>query len=915
MILINEDKQSISEIVTCEKNTDEYNILRAIYNLDRLDESRDVLDYNKLSPSDFLEEVGKVLDLKNPLKDNHHPIIFKGKELKTLENITESYVFTADNFIKLILISLRLRTEIPVIMMGETGCGKTSLIKIIAELKDIPIFTFNIHAGIEDSDIIEFMEKKELFNNVNKKDDLVWVFFDEINIYNSLGLLAEILLKHSCKGRIIRKDVKFIAACNPYRLYTQKAEIIGLYDEAKHKIRNLVYNVNPLPVPLLNFVFDFKTPEKEDIKRYISSILLNILKKIINDKELLNTIRNIALNAIYDAQEFIKNNFEISSVSLREVRRLGILFEWFYKLLKNPFFENTIGNMTNKIFIFSLNLSIYLCYYIRIYDKNLRNQFSEIMKKSFGADFKFEEFPKIIENIIADSVDLEKGIAKNKTLLENLFAIFVCLNTKIPLFIIGKPGCSKSLSAQLIFKSMNGKDSSNQFFQTFPKVFTKSYQGSLTSNSKGILKIFQRAKKSLEDKRLQNEIISTVYFDEMGLAEISKNNPLKVIHSELEYDENKDKVAFIGISNWPLDASKMNRGIHLSITESDEEDLILTALEIAKSYDIRLEQDYKEYYKNLALSYFEYKKKLQDVPHEFETKINKNTKEFHGKRDFYYLIKTVSKMLLDNNFPKENYEIENILNESIERNFGGLEFSIRIFKKIFKKYVPNINEVNEYNVMNCIKNNISDNKSRYLLIVTKSSLSQYLVKLILDDLNKKYIFHYGSNFEEDTLKGYYSAKVLNKVQISMGSDNIMILKNLTSMYPSLYDLFNQNFRKIGESNYARIALGDSNTQNYYVNNKFRCIVLLDKTEIDEQDPPFINRFEKHIITFEYLLDEKEVKMTKQIFELINALIEGGDKKIKSILKYQLLNCDLEEIQGKIKFLKWTKKMIIKIFKT
>ena len=60
--------------------------------------------------------------------------------------------------------------------------------------------------------------------------------------------------------------MKFIAACNPYRLYTQKAEIIGLYDEEKHKIRNLVYNVNPLPVPLLNFVFDFKTPEKEDIK-------------------------------------------------------------------------------------------------------------------------------------------------------------------------------------------------------------------------------------------------------------------------------------------------------------------------------------------------------------------------------------------------------------------------------------------------------------------------------------------------------------------------------------------------------------------------------------------------------------------------------------------------------------------------
>ena len=292
--------------------------------------------------------------------------------------------------------------------------------------------------------------------------------------------------------------MKFIAACNPYRLNTQENEIIGLYDETKHKKRNLVYNVNPLPISLLNFVFDFGTPGKEDIKRYILNIIKYTFKKY-KDKKLISNnnleiIENIALNSIYDSQEFIQKKYEISSVSLREIRRWGILFDWFYQLLNNEYFSDKIGNLKEKVFIYSLNLSIYLCYYIRIYDKNLRNQFSEIMKKSFGADFKFEEFPKIIENIIADSVDLEKGIAKNKTLLENLFAIFVCLNTKIPLFIIGKPGCSKSLSAQLIFKSMNGKDSSNQFFQTFPKVFTKSYQGSLTSNSKGILKYFKELK-------------------------------------------------------------------------------------------------------------------------------------------------------------------------------------------------------------------------------------------------------------------------------------------------------------------------------------------------------------------------------------------------------------------------------------
>ena len=575
---------------------------------------------------------------------------------------------------------------------------------------------------------------------------------------------------------------------------------------------------------------------------------------------------------------------------------MGILFEWFYNnLLKNNFLKKYFSS--EKLGIYSLNLSIYLCYYIRIYDKIIRNDFCKLMKQSFGQNFEFEDFPRKIQNIIADSVELEKGIAKNRALLENLFAIFVCLNTKIPLFIIGKPGSSKSLCSLLIFKSMNGKDSSSEFFREFPKVYIKSYQGSLTSESRGVLKIFQKARKSLEDKSLENKIISSIYFDEIGLAEISKNNPLKVIHSQLEYDENEKKVSFIGISNWPLDSSKMNRGIHLSITEPDKEDLKFTALKIAESYDKRLAQDYKEYFEFLALSYYDYKEELKNNPFEFGNEDNKIVREFHGNRDFYHLIKIASKLLIKNELNKDNYEIENIINDSIERNFGGLDKSIKIFKGFFKKYVPNINEINEYNVMDCIKDNIKDPTSRYLLIITESSISHFLIKLILEELRKDHVFYYGSDFEEDNIKGYYSAKVLNKIQITMSKDNVMILKNLTSMYPSLYDLFNQNFKKIGKSNYARIALGESNTQNYYVNDSFRCIVILDKDKINKQDPPFINRFEKHIITFEYLLNDNQIKMSKQIEKLFNNLFEEGNQELKIDLKSQLINCGIEEICG------------------
>ena len=66
---------------------------------------------------------------------------------------SNSYVFTADNFIKLILILTRVRANIPVIMMGETGCGKTSLLRVLSKLQnkgELKMKIKNIHAGIEE---------------------------------------------------------------------------------------------------------------------------------------------------------------------------------------------------------------------------------------------------------------------------------------------------------------------------------------------------------------------------------------------------------------------------------------------------------------------------------------------------------------------------------------------------------------------------------------------------------------------------------------------------------------------------------------------------------------------------------------------------------------------------------------------
>ena len=786
-------------------------------------------------------------------------------------------------------------------MMGETGCGKTSLVRIIYDLKekyiglDEGMLILNIHAGIVDQNIIDWMYKNDLIdsnNNDNVNEATKWVFFDEINTCNSMGLLSEILCKHTMLGHPIKKNIVFIAACNPYRTYEKNREIIGLFDSKKYKKSNLVYTVNPLPTSLLNFVFDFGSIKSDDEKKYIHNMIFFPFSKIILDEQLRNEIVSIAEKVIFEAHYFIRRNNDESSVSLREVNRFIILFQFFLNFLENRK-ENIFNYNIKENYIGAINLSVYLCYFLRIFNKNIRRDFINTINKFFGNKFNFENLPNKIQEEIVEEINIEIGYAKNKALLENIFALFVCVINKIPLFIVGKPGCSKSLSTSLIFQNMRGINSNKNIFKKYPRVISFYYQGSLSSTSEGIQNIFIKARKTILNDKNSKEILPVFYFDEMGLAELSKNNPLKVIHSELEYDENKGKISFVGISNWSLDASKMNRGIFISIPEPDKDDLILTALKIGESYNDILVNKYKEYYENLAKTYFDYKKS-------FDSNDMKNN-NFHGLRDFYHIIKLFSRKIIEHNFTFDNEVIKIILNSIIVRNFGGTINSIDKFKQIYNNYDKNFQSIH-FSTLKCIYDNLEDYESRYLLIISKSSMSKFLIESILNQKNKNYKISIGSTFENDLKMEFYSVKKLNEIQSYLYNDIVLVLQNLESIYPSLYDLFNQNFKKIGDRKYTRIALGYSNSMYQPVNQKLRCIILVDPEEIEKQDPPFLNRFEKQIFSFEYLLNDSLKNEAQKLYRFLHDIVglKSENKKNKNIcvdLENQLISSSIEEIYG------------------
>ena len=65
---------------------------------------------------------------------------------------------------------------------------------------------------------------------------------------------------------------------------------------------------------------------------------------------------------------------------------------------------------------------------------------------------------------------LGPNIAKNAALRENVFMMAICIELRIPLFLVGKPGSSKSLAKSIVANSMLGKASEKNLMKRFKEV-------------------------------------------------------------------------------------------------------------------------------------------------------------------------------------------------------------------------------------------------------------------------------------------------------------------------------------------------------------------------------------------------------------------------------------------------------------
>ncbi|XP_064628010.1 uncharacterized protein LOC135487838 [Lineus longissimus] len=827
-------------------------------------------DFSSLSPDELLRLLKKlVYDSTSPFQE------------ETFAKMLEKYALTADNFQKMVLIKWKINAGIPVVIMGDTGCGKTSLIQFLADICGIDFAIYGLHAGITEDNILKTV-KNQNDKAMKQLHRQFWLLLDEINTCDYLGLLNEILCSHTIKGTPLAPNLVFMAACNPYCLRKKKNIFTsGLEDKNIFDARSpLVYRVHPLPEGMIDYVWDFGFLPSTDEKKYIEKMMTNTLQTV--DLKMKTEV-------LCFAQKFLREK-EGSRwcVSLRDVRRCQYLMNWFHKMYKtrretNPNYEVDI------IEIRSLLLAVSFCYLSRLGDRKERNAFEQgLMEKVQYRDIKGLIHKEQLQ--ILKCMDLQRGIAKNEALLENVFVMFVCIIAKLPLFVVGKPGSSKSLSMQILRNSLRGSHSADSYLKTLPSLYIVSCQGSESLVSADISKVFDKALEYNEQNKkvstgTEDELLPVVLLDEVGLAECSPHNPLKVLHSLLEPGKSEfPDVAVVGISNWALDASKMNRAIHLSRPDLDKDGLYETGTTIGNDFAKQgqtLPDNFENVIKSVAYAYFEYLVKQKDK--------SQSKRNFHGLRDFYSLVKYLCRPLCECEDKSKLMDPVRIV-KGILRNFGGFTTVsdrneiLKYFMKHLKEHLPGI-ELFTAQTLELIQENLSDQQSRHLLLLSSgdSALSVIQNQLTAQKINHNVIF--GSKFKDDQNSEDYHCRKLSEIILCMEQGTVLVLKDLDSVYGSLYDMLNQNYSTIGEKQICRVARGAFSNPICEVHKKFKCIVLIDVEKVDYTDPPFLNRFEKQVLNIIDLLNEEENNLKKELTKWTSdhASIHGFGKHINSFI--------------------------------
>jgi hypothetical protein len=325
-----------------------------------------------------------------------------------------------------------------------------------SELESL-FFDINVHSALDEGDVVAMFNKIQQRAEKCNKSTIV-VFLDEINTAAIMGLMKEIVVDRSIRGRALRDNIVIVAACNPARARAAATSEESRESDLGKEWASGHYQVSPILGSMAEIMWQYgslsSVQEKDFIFKRIDTLEVEMstsVKSALTDyiSNAQEALRSFAEDHIRERLKNADSTGELaleastrakSVVSLRDIQRVFSLFSFF---LDNSDMVFETDDDEERCMQAAL-LSIAVVYYVRL-DRASRNAFILLVggkQGSRGNTIFLAVYHAAIDKVIQGTV-LPSGTATTYGLKENLFLTVVCALSQTPLMIIGPPGCSK----------------------------------------------------------------------------------------------------------------------------------------------------------------------------------------------------------------------------------------------------------------------------------------------------------------------------------------------------------------------------------------------------------------------------------------------------------------------------------------
>ncbi|KAL0221493.1 hypothetical protein RCL1_001347 [Eukaryota sp. TZLM3-RCL] len=738
------------------------------------------------------------------------------------------YALTEDCFRKQLIIVTRLLINLPTILMGASGVGKTYLLRHLVYTLFHPTELFYelcFNAGTPLQDLYDIIDEVNQAAKVLDSSMFPVLFLDEVNASDHLHLVTSLFTNRRINHYELNPRVRLVCAVNPF---------------IKEEHQRL-YNVHNNPWAFCNFIMDFGSLTDADERAYVREIAT---------KFSFGNTSDTASNLLIRLHSLLKQGNTASwMVSLRDVQRCILIASKLQELMNNREFAlwghkyNRSRNPNT-----SLALAAYVCYVVRPHCRELRDRLLQVLDSEIGRGTKELVQESMIE--FAEKIQRPDDIVLNTALVENIFSLFCGIISKTPIIIIGVPGQSKSLALTLLLSYMCKTTGRPSYL---PQVHTTSYQGSRAATSESLLHVVktveEKAKKHEEEQKKanhhreeegqkRNEVTQCLIMDELSLMKDAPANPLKALHSILEPKSRKPSFAFIGISNCEFDAAPSSRSIIVQRREHTANELTDTLSAICLGR------------RSHAKELVEIHKKLQKLATTFLQSNSSHSQStsfyFYGNRDIYALAKFIAKSTASS--------LDHATHAPMFlRCYGGLPLSKnkslmndvqKQFHKVAKRDLTK-GTVYQETLRLALAENLEDHSStaRHLLLI--GSFSRALQLLNRSPRASELETLVGSRYEADSYREF-NYHQLSRILTASATGKVIVLKNQENLIGALFDLLNRNYLRFDHKGVGicRVALGGTGNHLAHVNEKTRVVIVCSQEELLNQPPALLNRLEK-----------------------------------------------------------------------